>query len=211
MREEVKQFASILILCGMMGASGVTAQNKAPSKAVNVTQVAHTAITRRILKDRAGQLLAVTFDTSASYPAGTTAKGVRGTGTLFNKRTGKQEIFAYDVQVHPKSGKPVKLSYSAMKGTATAFQTVTAEYLENMAHSVMRGKIIREHGKNTQVYFRSAQREPLASGLTRIKGEGAFAVGKVNTPFVYSINVDAANGRVSKATYRIIPKKTPPN
>jgi len=185
------------------------AQQKPKTKpvTVNVVDFAQTALTKRIQKDRNSQTLSVTLDTTAPYSISNNAKGVRGTGTILTPKTGREEMFAYDVQVNSRSATAARVSYRLMKGVVTTSDNSTMEYRMTMAQSAIRSKIQQKEGKKIIVTFKSVIPVPLTESVTQFKGEGGFGDGKISKKFQYTATIDAANGRVRGARYEIIPNQ----
>lgn len=196
--------ATLLLLFGNI----TQAQQKPKPKpvAVSVNEFAQTALTTKIQKDRKGQPFTVTLDTTAPYVISNNAKGVRGTGTILTKKTGKQEMFAYDVLIYTHHMTAARTSYRLMKGVVRTSDDSAMEYQMKMAQSVIRSKIQQKEGKKIIVTFKSVIPVPLTPQTTQIKGEGGFGDGKVSKKFQYSATINASNGRVSAASYGIMKK-----
>lgn len=194
---------TVLILLGNI----THAQQKPKPKpvVVDVPSYAQKVLTQKIRNERKNQALAVTLDTTAPYPVAANAKGVRGTGTILTPKTGKQEMFAYDVQVSLRNPITSRVSYKLMKGVVTTSDNSAMEYRMKMAQSVIRSKIQHDKGKTMIVTFKSAIPVPVTAQTTQINGEGGFSDGKTSTKFQYTTTIDAANGRVRGARYEITP------
>jgi hypothetical protein len=205
---KVKQLGVWLALICYVAGSAADAQQKSTPKPVDVVQAVEAALTQRIVKDRKGQSVAVTLDTSAPYSPSAATKGLRGTGTLLNKKTNKREMFAYDVQIDAVKGTTARLSYRPMKGVVFTEAPVSQNYPEEMAHSAIRDKIRRERNAQAKVVFYSVTMTPVSSSLVQVGGEGSYIVGKTGTRFVYSAVVDAQKGTFSKVIYRALNPKT---
>ncbi len=211
----MKKVAGLAAIMLLLSGNIIGAQQKPKPKAINVTQSVQTALTERIQKERKTPSLTVTLDTSAPYTASANAKGLRGTGTILMKKTGKREMFAYDVLVNAKNGTPTRLSYRPMKGVVTTRDDTPMDYKIDMAQTAIRQSIQRkfsENGKNIEkgksiiVSFKSAIPVVISAKVTQIKGEGGYTDRIKNTKFRYSATVDAANGRVSNVGYEVIPE-----
>ena len=200
------RIAGLAVILLLLCASITQAQQKQKPKpaAVNVVEFAQTALTTRIQKDRKGQSFTVIMDTNAPYPISNNTKGVRGTGTILTLKTGKKEMFAYDVQVNTRHATAASVSYRPMKGVVTTSDDSAMEYQMKMAHSIIRSKIQSREGKKMTVSFKSTSPVPLTAQTTQIKGEGGFGDGKVSKKFQYTATVDSASGRVSGARFEIV-------
>jgi hypothetical protein len=203
----MKRLVGLTIVLLVLFSSIAQAQQKPKPKpvAVNVVDFAQTELTRKIRIERKNQALTVTLDTTAPYPISNNAKGVRGTGTILTPKTGKQEMFAYDVQINTLKATPQRVSYRLMKGAVTTSDDSVMEYRVKMAQSAIRNKIQHKEGKKLIVSFKSANPVPLTAHTTQIKGEGGFGDGKFSKKFQYIATIDDAKGRIRGARYEIMP------